>query len=100
MPEMRTDAAKLRAEASNFEQIAGELQQIIRMVESTGGELSGKWRGKAGKAAQEALKRFQEAGQAQTNALSDISSGIHQAGIQYGKADDEQSATLAAQMKF
>ncbi|MHA7652234.1 WXG100 family type VII secretion target [Mycobacterium sp. ML4] len=100
MAEMRTNAGALRAAAANFDQISVELQQVIRMVEATGGELAGKWRGKAGKAAQEALRRFHEAGQAQISALTDISGKVDEAGIQYSKADDDQSAHLAAQMKF
>ena len=100
MPEMTTDAAKLHAEAANFDQISVELQQIIRMVETISGELSGQWRGKAGAAAQQALTRFREAGRAQIGALTDISANIHQAGAQYTKSDDEQAAGLASQMNF
>ena len=100
MAEMRTDAATLSAEASNFDRISGELQQVIGNVESIGGELAGHWRGKAGVAAQQALARFHEAGQAQIKALSDISSSIHGAGIEYSKADDDQASSLSSQMNF
>lgn len=100
MSQMRTDAAALSAEASNFERISNELQQVIRQVESTGGELAGQWRGQAGDAAQQALVRFQEAGRVQVKALSDISSTIQQAGIQYSTADDEQASSLSSQMNF
>jgi WXG100 family type VII secretion target len=100
MAEMRTDAATLSAEASNFDRISSELQQVIGQVEQTGGELAGHWRGQAGAAAQQALTRFHEAGQAQIKALSDISSNIHGAGIEYSKADDEQASSLSSQMNF
>jgi WXG100 family type VII secretion target len=100
MAEMRTDAAALSAEASNFDRISSELQQVISTVESTGGELASHWRGQAGQAAQQALGRFHEAGQAQIKALSEISSNIHNAGVQYSKADDEQAGSLSSQMNF
>jgi WXG100 family type VII secretion target len=100
MAEMRTDAATLSAEASNFDRISGELQRVIGTVESTGGELAGHWRGQAGASAQQALQRFHEAGQAQIKTLGDISSNIHSAGIEYSKADDEQASTLSSQMNF
>ncbi|GLE52676.1 WXG100 family type VII secretion target [Mycobacterium montefiorense] len=61
MAEMKTDAATLSAEASNFDRISGELQRVIQTVESTGGELAGHWRGQAGAAAQQALQRFHQA---------------------------------------
>lgn len=97
---MRTDTATLSAEASNFDRISGELQQVIGQVESTGGELASHWRGQAGTAAQQALVRFHEAGQAQIKALGDISQSIHGAGIEYSKADDEQASSLSSQMNF
>lgn len=100
MAEMKTDAATLSAEASNFDRISGELQRVIQTVESTGGELAGHWRGQAGTAAQQALQRFHEAGQAQIKALSEISQNIHGAGIQYSSADDEQASSLSSQMNF
>lgn len=100
MAEMKTDAAALSAEAANFDRISGELQRVIQTVESTGSELAGHWKGQSGLAAQEALKRFHEAGQAQTKALDDISSNIHQAGIQYSRSDDEQASGLSSQMNF
>jgi WXG100 family type VII secretion target len=100
MAEMRTDAAALSAEASNFDRISGELQQVIGQVEATGGELAGHWRGQAGAAAQQALARFHEAGQAQIKALGDISTSIHGAGVEYTKADDEQASSLSSQMNF
>ncbi|BBZ46751.1 WXG100 family type VII secretion target [Mycobacterium parmense] len=100
MAEMRTDAATLRAEASNFDRISSELQTVIRGVESTGGELASHWRGQAGAAAQQALARFHEAGQQQIKALTDISQNIQGAGIQYSKADDEQAGSLSSQMNF
>jgi WXG100 family type VII secretion target len=100
MAEMRTDTSTLSAEASNFDRISGELQRVIAGVEATGGELAGHWRGQAGVAAQEALRRFHDAGQAQIKALSDISKQIHDAGVQYSRADDEQASTLSSEMKF
>lgn len=97
---MKTDSAALRAEASNFDRISNELQQVIRGVESTGGELAGQWRGQAGAAAQQALLRFHEAGQAQIKALGEISNNISAAGIQYSTADDDQASSLSSQMNF
>src|ERR1700730_14432697 len=98
MAEMKTDAATLSAEASNFDRISGELERVIRGVESTGGELAGHWRGQAGAAAQQAMQRFHEAGQAQIKALTDIHTNISQAGIQYSSADDEQASSLGSEM--
>jgi WXG100 family type VII secretion target len=100
MAEMRTDAATLSAEASNFDRISSELQSVIKTVESTGGELAGHWRGQAGVAAQQALLRFHEAGSAQISALNEISTNISTAGIQYDAADDEQSSSIASQMNL
>jgi WXG100 family type VII secretion target len=100
MAEMKTDAATLSAEASNFDRISGELQRVIASVESTGGELASHWTGQAGTAAQQALGRFHEAGQAQIKTLTEISGNISQAGIQYSKADDEQASSLSSQMNF
>ncbi|WP_442932177.1 WXG100 family type VII secretion target [Mycobacterium sp. 050134] len=97
---MKTDAATLSAEASNFDRISGELSRTIGAVEQTGGELAGHWRGAAGAAAQQALARFHEAGQAQIKALGEIHNNISQAGVQYQQADDEQSSSLSAQMNF
>ncbi len=97
---MRTDAATLSAEAANFDRISTELKQVIQQVESTAGELAGHWRGQAGTAAQQALTRFHEAGQAQIKALNDISQNISSAGIQYSSSDDEQAGSLSSQMNF
>ncbi len=97
---MKTDAAALRAEAGNFDRISGELRQVMGQVESTGGELVSHWHGAAGTAAQAALARFHEKAQAQAQVLGDIVSNIHSAGIQYSKADDEQSSALSSQMSF
>jgi WXG100 family type VII secretion target len=100
MAEMKTDAATLRAEAANFDRISNELQQVIRGVESTAGELAAQWRGQAGTSAQQALQRFHEAGQAQIKALTDISANIQTAGIQYSTSDEEQASSLTSQMNF
>lgn len=100
MAEMRTDAATLSAEAANFNRISDDLRTVISQVESAGGELATLWKGQAGTAAQEALLRFHEAGQAQIKALGDISGNIANAGIQYSAADEEQAGSLAAEMKF
>jgi WXG100 family type VII secretion target len=94
MAEMKTDAAALSAEAANFDRIASELTTVISGVEHTGGELAGHWTGAAGSAAQQALARFHEAGQAQIKALNDIHDKIHQAGIQYTRANEEQASAL------
>ena len=93
MAEMKTDAATLRAEASSFDRISNELQQVMSQVESTGGELAGHMQGAAGQAAQQALARFHEKAQAQVKVLGEITNNINQAGIQYSKADDEQASS-------
>lgn len=98
--EMRTDAATLSAEAANFETISNDLQTEIRNVDAVGAELASQWTGRAGTAAQEALVRFREAGQAQIKALEDISRNIQTAGIQYSASDDEQASSLSSQMNF
>jgi WXG100 family type VII secretion target len=100
MAEMRTDSAALSAEAANFDRISSELQRVIAGVEQTGGELASHMQGQAGTAAQQALVRFHEAGQAQIKALGDISQNIHQAGVTYQRADDEQASSLSSQMNF
>lgn len=100
MAEMRTDAATLSAEAANFDRISGELKGVIASVESTGSELAAQWTGQAGTAAQGALARFHEAGQAQIAALNEISTNISQAGVQYSSSDDEQAGSLSSQMNF
>jgi WXG100 family type VII secretion target len=100
MAEMKTDAATLSAEAANFDRIGTELSQVIKGVESTGGELASHWRGQAGASAQQALQRFHEAGQAQIKALNDIHTNISQAGVQYSSADDEQASSLGSEMNL
>lgn len=100
MAEMKTDAAVLQAEAGNFDGINTELQQVMSTVESTGGELTTHMRGAAGTAAQQALARFHEKAQAQRAVLDEIVNNINSAGIQYSKADDEQSQSLSSQMNF
>jgi WXG100 family type VII secretion target len=97
MAEMKTDASALSAEAANFDRIASELTTVINGVEHTGGELAGHWKGSAGSAAQQALGRFHEAGQAQIKALADIHEKISQAGIQYSRTSDEQTSALQSQ---
>ncbi|CDO86019.1 type VII secretion protein EsxB [Mycobacterium triplex] len=94
MAEMKTDASTLSAEAGNFDRIGGELQGVIKGVEHTGGELASHWTGQAGSAAQSALQRFQEAGNAQIKALTDIHEKISQAGVQYQRANEEQASNL------
>lgn len=100
MAQMNTDAAALAAEASNFDRISNELQQVIRRVDSTGGELAGQWRGQAGTAAQQALQRFRTAGQSQIKELNEISAAIRQAGVRYTSSDQDQAGALSAQMNF
>ncbi|MEI7915991.1 MAG: WXG100 family type VII secretion target [Mycobacteriaceae bacterium] len=100
MAEMRTDAATLSAEAASFDRIAGQLQQVMSQVESTGSELTSHMTGAAGTAAQQALARFHEKAQAQTQVLNDIVTNINQAGIQYSKADDEAQSSLGSQMNI
>lgn len=100
MAEMRTDAAALQAEASNFERIAGDLTKEIHSVESIGGELKSLWEGQASNAAGSALVRFHEAGQKQIQELNDILTNIRQAAGSYSKADDEAQQSLASKMQF
>jgi WXG100 family type VII secretion target len=97
---MQTDAATLSAEAQNFDGIAGELKAVIQGVESTGAELASGWQGQAGTAAQQALVRYHEAALALERQLTEISSNISQAGIQYTSADDEQAGSLSSQMNL
>jgi WXG100 family type VII secretion target len=94
---MKTDASALSAEAANFDRIATELTTVINGVEHTGGELAGHWTGQAGTAAQQALARFHEAGQAQIKALADVHEKISQAGVQYSRANEEQASALQSQ---
>ncbi|MGF2943973.1 WXG100 family type VII secretion target [Mycobacterium sp. Lab-001] len=100
MAEMKTDAATLRAEASNFDRVSTELQQVMGQVDSTAGELASHMQGQAGQAAQQALVRFKEKAQQQVQVLSEIVNNINSAGIQYSKADDEQASALSSQMNF
>ncbi|CAM4309486.1 Secreted antigenic protein MTSA-10 [Mycobacterium basiliense] len=100
MAEMRTDAATLAQEAGNFERIAGDLKTQIDQVESTAGSLHGQWQGAAGRAAQQAVLRFQEAANKQKAQLDEISTNIRHAGVQYSKADEEQQQALSSQMGF
>lgn len=95
---MNTDIAVLAKEASNFERISGELQGVRAHVESTAGSLVPIWEGAAGTAVQQAMLRYQEAAQAQIQALNDISSNIAQSGMQYGSTDEDQASALAAGM--
>lgn len=97
---MNTDAATLRAEAANFDRIKLEIESVIGRVRSAGGTLAGVWDGQAGGAAQAALARFDQAGLAQTNALTAISENISSAGIQYTRADDDHASSLSSQMNF
>jgi WXG100 family type VII secretion target len=94
MAEMKTDGAALSAEAANFDRISSELSGVIKGVEHTGGELAGHWTGQAGSSAQEALRRFNDAGNAQIKALTDIHEKISQAGVHYDRANEEQASTL------
>lgn len=98
--EMRTDGGALQEGADTFRTVSESLQQIIRNVDSTAGELAAQWRGQAGAAAQQALLRFQQAGQAQIKALTDISESIQKAGITYTSADEDQASSLSSQMNF
>jgi WXG100 family type VII secretion target len=100
MAEMKTDAATLAKEAQNFDKISADLKSEMAQVESTAGELASHWQGQASVAAQSALQRFHEAATKQTQELEEISTNISHAGIQYSKADDEQSQALSSQMNF
>lgn len=100
MAEMRTDAATLQAEASNFDRISGELRTVMGNVEQTATELATHLQGAAGTATQQALARYHEKAQQQTKVLDDIQTNINAAGIQYSKADDEQASALGSEMGF
>ena len=100
MAEMRTDAATLQAEASNFDRISGELKQVMAQVEQAGGSLAAGLKGAAGTATQQALLRFHEKAGTQNNVLNDIISNIQQAGVQYSKADEEAQSSLSSQMNL
>ena len=100
MAEMKTSAPALRAEASNFDRIGGDLTQMMGQVESTAGELATHVKGQAGDAIQSALARFKEKQQQSVNVLNEIQTNISQAGIQYEKADDEANSSLSSQMNF
>lgn len=100
MAEMRTDAETLRKEAENFNNIAAELKNQIAHVEATAGALARHWTGQAGRAAQSALLRFQEAATKQIHELDEISRNIHAASGQYTTADEEQHQVLVGQMGF
>lgn len=96
MSEMITDAAVLAAEAGNFSRIAAELKGVITSVEATAGALQPTFKGTAGMAAQAALLRYQEAGNAQERLLDDIANNIQQSGVQYTATDEDQSAAIQA----
>ncbi|QUR66519.1 WXG100 family type VII secretion target [Mycobacterium spongiae] len=100
MAVMKTDAATLAREAQSFDRIAGELKASIGRVESTASDLQPAWHGQAGLAAQAALQRFHEAANKQILELNQISTNISSAGMNYSRADDDQSSSLASQMNF
>lgn len=91
---MHTDAAVLAKEAGNFDRISGELTSIITQVDATAGALSTAFSGPAGAAAQAAIVRFTEAGNAQIKELTDISQNIHGSGVDYTATDDDQMSAL------
>lgn len=95
---LKTDVAVLVKEAGNFERISGELQAVIRYVESTGEGLRPNFHGVAGTAAQTALLRFQEAATRQINELNEISANIQTAGVQYGSTDEDQAGNITGAM--
>lgn len=91
---METDTAVLAAGAEQFNTVSVGLRGEIAKVESVAGGLSTTWRGAAGTAAQQAFIRFQEAADAQTRALDEISANIQSAGVQYTATDDDQTSAL------
>jgi WXG100 family type VII secretion target len=95
---MNTDAAVLAKEAANFERISGELKSVIAQVDMTSGALQAQMVGQAGTAAQAAILRFNEAAERQVQELTDITSNIQTAGMQYTTADDDEAANLASSM--
>lgn len=97
---MKTDSGVIAAEAANFGRIATELTTIIKSVEHTGQELQASWKGQAGTAAQGALTRFNEAGEAQIKTLNDISETLGKAGHTYSAADEEHASSLGSQMNI
>ena len=97
---MNTDVAVLAKEAANFGRISGELTVVISQVEATAGTLAVQMQGEAGRAAQQALLRFQEAAAQQTKQLDDISANIHTGGIQYTATDDDQASAFSSAMNI
>ncbi|WP_343601579.1 WXG100 family type VII secretion target [Mycobacterium sp.] len=98
MAQLTTDTAVLVHEAANFERIAGELKTVIAKVEQTAGDLDGHWQGTAAQAAQRAIRRFQQAADAQIRELNAISTDVHTAGARYAATDGEQAGGLASAM--
>lgn len=91
---METDAAVLAKEASNFDRISGELQGVMGQIDATAGALAPSWQGTAGRAAQDAFIRYQEAANRQRQELADISSNIHNSGIQYTSTDEAEASSV------
>lgn len=97
---MKTDSAALSKEAASFDSISTQLQQAIAHVEDAGASLKTQMVGQAGTVLQQKLDDFKAAGDAQIQALQTISQTIHDAGVQYDKADQEQASSLASQMQI
>ncbi|MGV9797661.1 WXG100 family type VII secretion target [Mycobacterium sp. NPDC003449] len=94
MTNMETDAAVLAKEASNFDRIAGELDGVMKHVDSVAGGLVSTWQGESGGAVQQAFLRYQEAAAKQRQELSDISTNIHGSGTQYTATDSDQASAV------
>ncbi|GBE65987.1 hypothetical protein MFM001_24490 [Mycobacterium sp. MFM001] len=100
MEALTTDPAALVKEAANFERIAGELKGIIAKVEQIAADMGAHWQGTAADAAQSAIRRFQQAADAQIAQLNEISTNVQTAAAKYSATDDEKAAELASMMSF
>ena len=97
---MKTSKDALSKEAASFDTISTQLQQSIAHVEDAGAALKMQMVGQAGTVLQQKLDDFKAAGDAQVQALQTISQTIHDAGVRYEKADEEQASSLASQMQI
>lgn len=100
MAEMRTDSAALASAAATFEKIAGDIQAVGQQIDQVGGEFASHLKGLTGTAVQSALQRFISSQQQASKVVNEISTAVHQSGVQYSKADEEHASSLSAQMNF
>ncbi|MCV7063590.1 MULTISPECIES: WXG100 family type VII secretion target [Mycobacteriaceae] len=96
---LEADVASLATEAGTFDRIAGELTAVRGQVESTAAALAVNMdTPDAGRAAQAALLRYQEASDQQIRLLTDISQNIQISGTKYEATDADNSSRVAASM--